>query len=105
MRVHVVDDEVFATAVRSKSTDYRYASRESDQAKLRAFTLDDGLERRCIDLSKSLGLAVSGIDLMITPENEVYCFEVNPSPAFSYYESQTNQPIARAIARYLTGEE
>ena len=105
VRVHVVDDEVFATAVKSRSTDYRYAPQESDQAELRAFTLDDELERRCIGLSKSLGLTVSGIDLKITPENEVYCFEVNPSPAFSYYESQTDQPIAGAIARYLIGEE
>jgi hypothetical protein len=28
---------------------------------------------------------------------------VNPSPAFSYYESHTRQPIARAVARYLCG--
>ncbi len=104
VRVHVVDDEVFATAVKSKSTDYRYAPQESDQAELGALTLDHELERRCVGLSKSLGLTVSGIDLMITPENEAYCFEVNPSPAFSYYESQTNQPIANAIARYLIGE-
>jgi hypothetical protein len=29
---------------------------------------------------------------------------VNPSPAFSYYEAHTGQPIAQAIARYLAGE-
>jgi hypothetical protein len=44
----------------------------------------------------------SGIDLKITPDDEVYCFEVNPSPAFSYYESNTGQPISAAIARALT---
>ena len=43
-----------------------------------------------------------GIDLKITPDDEVYCFEVNPSPAFSYYESNTGQPISAAIARALT---
>jgi hypothetical protein len=31
----------------------------------------------------------------------VYCFEVNPSPAYSYYESHTGQPISAALARYL----
>ena len=41
--------------------------------------------------------------LKITPENYVYCFEVNPSPAFSYYESQTGQPISCAVADYLSG--
>ena len=32
------------------------------------------------------------------------CFEVNPSPAFSFYERRTGLPIATAIARYLAGE-
>ena len=39
--------------------------------------------------------------LKLTPDQQVYCFEVNPSPAFSYYEAHTGQPIAQAIARYL----
>ena len=43
------------------------------------------------------------IDLKITPEGQVYCLEVNPCPAFSYYEIHTEQPIARAVARYLAG--
>ena len=49
------------------------------------------------------GRAFAGIDLKITPENHVYCFEVNPSPAFSYYESQTGQAISTAVADYLSG--
>jgi hypothetical protein len=28
----------------------------------------------------------------------------DPSPAFSYYEANTGQPIAQAIAAYLAGE-
>jgi len=28
-------------------------------------------------------------------------FEVNPSPAYSYYEANTEQPIAASLARYL----
>jgi hypothetical protein len=31
-------------------------------------------------------------------------FEVNPSPAFSYFERDAGQPIARAIALALAGE-
>jgi glutathione synthase/RimK-type ligase-like ATP-grasp enzyme len=46
-------------------------------------------------------LPVAGIDLRRTPEGEWYCFEVNPSPAFTYYESRTGQPIGRAIAKLL----
>jgi len=39
----------------------------------------------------------------VTPDREVYCFEVNPCPAFSYFEANTGQPIADAVAKHLAG--
>jgi D-alanine-D-alanine ligase-like ATP-grasp enzyme len=48
-----------------------------------------------------MGLELAGIDLRIRPNGEVVCFEVNPSPAFSYYEERTGLPIAAAVARHL----
>ena len=65
--------------------------------------LPDELAERCLRLAQALGLAFAGIDLKLTPDRQVYCFEVNPSPAFSYYEAHTGQPIAHAVARYLAG--
>ena len=104
VRVHTVGDKVFATGINTDATDYRYAHKQSgDYAELRPVELSDDLAERCVKLSAGLGLAFAGIDLKITPENHVYCFEVNPSPAFSYYESQTGQPISRAVADYLSG--
>jgi hypothetical protein len=38
------------------------------------------------------------------PEGRHVCFEVNPSPAFSFYEERAKLPIADCIARYLAGE-
>lgn len=38
---------------------------------------------------------------MLADDGGVYCFEVNRSPAFTYFESHTGQPIARAIALAL----
>jgi hypothetical protein len=106
VRVHTIDTEVFATAASTDATDYRYAYRQvGDGAELEAITLPDELAERCIRLSRVLGLAFAGIDLKITPDSQVYCFEVNPSPAFSYYEANTGQPIAQAVARYLAGVE
>jgi glutathione synthase/RimK-type ligase-like ATP-grasp enzyme len=63
----------------------------------------DDLAAQCLALAQDLELPLAGIDLKVTPQDEVYCFEVNPSPAYSYYESQTGQPISAAIARYLSG--
>lgn len=102
VRVHVVDQEVFATAIDSGATDYRYARVQAGQpARLEALTLSDVLAAACVDLARSIGLAFAGIDLKLTPDGRAFCFEVNPCPAFSYYEANTGQPIARAVARYL----
>jgi len=101
VRVHVVGDEIFATRIDSDATDYRYAGRQGGDVDLSATTLSDGLAERCVRLTEALGLAFAGIDLKVASTGEAFCFEVNPSPGFSYYENSTGQPIARAVARYL----
>lgn len=101
VRVHVVADAVFATAIASDATDYRYAHQENRSTILRPIELADALADRCIGLADALNLPIAGIDLKVTPAGEAYCLEVNPSPAFSYYELEADQPISLAIARYL----
>jgi glutathione synthase/RimK-type ligase-like ATP-grasp enzyme len=103
VRVHVVGDEAFATEIVSDTLDYRYARRTGGSAELCVMRLTAELEEKCVRLTAGLGLAFAGIDLKITPGGEVFCFEVNPSPAFSFYEANTGQPIAAAVARYLAG--
>jgi hypothetical protein len=101
-RVHVVGDEVLATEITSDAVDYRYAAQQVDAPPtMRAVELDTDVAQRCVALARDLGLAVAGIDLSITPDGEVYCFEVNPSPGYSYFEANTGQPIARTIAQLL----
>jgi glutathione synthase/RimK-type ligase-like ATP-grasp enzyme len=102
LRVHTIGDEAFAAAVRSDATDYRYAARQSGEpAELRDVRLSSELTEKCLRLSRVLGLEFAGIDLKVTPDDEVFCFEVNPCPAFSYYEANTSQPISAAVARRL----
>jgi glutathione synthase/RimK-type ligase-like ATP-grasp enzyme len=103
VRVHVVKEDVHATEILSDAVDYRYASRSGGSASLRATTLPDALAARCVALTAGLGLAFAGIDLRIGPDGEATCFEVNPAPAYSYYEANTGQPIAASLARYLAG--
>lgn len=102
VRVHTVGGNVYATAIESEATDYRYASQQvGGSAELREVELSSELSQQCLNLAKSLGLEFAGIDLKVTPEKEVYCFEVNPCPAFSYYESSTGQPISQGLAQSL----
>ena len=104
VRVHVVGGEVFATEITSTATDYRYAARDGRQCELRAITLPDELAERCVRLARELRLPLAGVDLRRTPDGDVVCFEVNPMPGYSFYESHTGQPISTALARFLAGK-
>ncbi|QGN56724.1 RimK family alpha-L-glutamate ligase [Nostocoides sp. HKS02] len=104
VRVHVVGGEVFATRIECAATDYRYAAREGLDADLTATTLSDDVAQRCVDLAASLSLPFVGIDLRETPSGDMVCFEVNPMPGYSYFESNTGQPISEALVRLLAGK-
>ncbi|MFA7481186.1 MAG: glutathione synthase [Vulcanimicrobiota bacterium] len=99
-RVHVMGERVFAHRIQAEENDYRY----DKQAEIVAFELDEETEERCLDLTQILGMEIAGVDLRISPEGEVFCFEVNPSPAFSWYEARTGQPITAALCDLLMKE-
>ena len=100
-RVHVVGDEVFGCEIISSGDDYRYAGRSGATVSLRACPLEADVAERCVSVVRGLGLAVAGVDLRYHPAGRWFCFEVNPSPAFTYYQSATGQPIGEAIADLL----
>jgi len=95
-RVHVLGNEVFAVRITSDSLDYRYGQTTMDAA-----VLPEAVAEKCLRVNKMLGLHFSGIDLMRTDDDEWYCFEVNPSPAYSYFEYNSGLPISRALARFM----
>jgi hypothetical protein len=101
LRVHTVGRRAFATSIEASAVDYRYAYLAGEQEKLEEAAISEGFANRCIGLATAFGLDFAGIDFKITDGGEAYCLEVNPSPAFSYYELHTGQPIARAVAEYL----
>jgi len=101
IRVHTVGPLAVATRIRSGAVDYRYASRQGSSADLEPTELPDAVRESCVRLARSMGLLLSGIDLKETPEGEYYCFEVNPSPGFAYYEQHTGQPISAVLIEQL----
>jgi glutathione synthase/RimK-type ligase-like ATP-grasp enzyme len=100
-RVHVVGDEIFTVEIRSTADDYRYARRQGGDTELRSCVLPTEISDQCRSMTYALGLKISGIDLRQSTDGFWYCFEVNPSPAFSYFQEATDQPIDLAIARLL----
>lgn len=106
VRVHVIGELTLATRIAATATDYRYAMQQTGQAaELTAYELPPEVAANCVSLSRALSLDFSGIDLRFAPNGEVYCFEVNPCPGYTYYESHTSQPIAARLAEYLTGHD
>ena len=101
VRVHVVGNELFACRVSSDADDYRYAASNGHGVHMEAHPLSAELTERCLAMSNDMGLFVSGIDLRETADGRWYCFEVNPSPGFTYFAAATGQPIAYAVAHLL----
>lgn len=100
-RVHVVGEELFPCEVVSEADDYRYASRQGAGIELRPCELPPDIGRRARTMAAAMGLPLAGVDLRRTPDGDWYCFEVNPSPGFTFYEPEGEHPIADAVARVL----
>ena len=100
VRAHVVGNEVFACEIEAATIDYRY-SEGGVQAQMRPVELPEDVRLRCLMVSAALDLPLAGIDLLRDADNQWWCFEVNPSPAYTCFEEPTGQPIAAALARWL----
>jgi hypothetical protein len=99
-RAHVVGNEIYSCRVRSDADDYRFPGRHD--VAIDACQLPPDVSERCVQMAAAMNLPVAGIDLRCSRQDgEWYCFEVNPSPAFVYYEQATGLPIGAAVARLL----
>lgn len=104
VRVHVIGDRVFPVRVDSATIDYRY--REGGEgAAMTPTELPDDIADRCRELSRSLDLPLAGVDLFEDADGGWWCFEVNPSPAYSCFEEPTGLPMAEALVEWLAARE
>jgi hypothetical protein len=101
IRVHVIGNETIATGIRSKAVDYRYANRYGEKAYMSPMQLDTDLKKSCVALARALELGVAGIDIRLDAKGDPYCLEVNPMPAFTYFQDRTGQQIGAMIAQYV----
>lgn len=97
-RIHVVGSKVFGCVVRSDADDYRFASRAGLKVEMKCSRIPTDVADRAVRLTHSLGLIVSGLDLRQRTDGTWCCFEVNPSPAFTFYE-----PVADEVAAAIAG--
>ena len=98
VRVHVVGTRWFACSVRSPAADYRHADTTPE---LCEFDLPENIGEKLRAMVQSMNLLVAGVDLRVRPDDTWVCFEVNPSPGFTWYEESTSHQIAEAIVDLL----
>jgi hypothetical protein len=101
VRVHVVGQHTYAAEIESPVIDYRYPLRGGAEPELRPTRVPDEMAERCVGLARLMDLPLAGIDLRRRPDGSYVCFEVNPMPAYTYFEAHTGLPISSALAALL----
>jgi glutathione synthase/RimK-type ligase-like ATP-grasp enzyme len=95
-RAHVLGTHVFSRRIVSNADDYRYGSGTT----IVPAELPPDIKQRCILVAEELGLRFAGIDLRETPDGQWYCFEVNPSPGYTFFEGASGE-LTEALATHL----
>ena len=102
IRVTIVGDDMFATAIRSNPRGYSVDYRMDMAAATFAPTeLPDGVTKPLRVLMQSLGLVYGAADLRRTPDGRYVFLEVNPAGEWRFVEERTGQPITAAMAALL----
>ncbi|WP_067182012.1 MvdC/MvdD family ATP grasp protein [Microtetraspora niveoalba] len=108
LRITVVGDRVFAVAMDSQASrmtrdDFRHY--EGTFISYAIHDLPKDVERRCVELVRSLGLAFGCLDMILTPEGEYVYLELNPNGQWGWLEEFIDLPISEAIADWLAAGE
>lgn len=102
IRVTIVGDEMFATAIRSDphgySVDYRM---DMEAATFAPTELPGDVKEPLRDLMQALGIVYGAVDLLRTAEGQYVFLEVNPAGEWRFVEERTAQPITAAMADLL----
>lgn len=104
LRVTVVGDEVFAAKIisadRGPFRDWRYGHIDNTFT-AEATVIDDGLRKKCLQLTRHFDLHYGAIDLIVDKEGTVWFLEINPNGQWAFIEEATGQPIGKAMAKLL----
>ena len=98
IRVHVVGTQISALMIKAPDIDYRYS--EESKRQYSSIDLPKEIQKECIEVTRSLGLVLSGIDLLKL-DDKYYILEINPSPAYVFFEKRLgSDEISNMIFNY-----
>ncbi|MGD2141901.1 MAG: hypothetical protein PVH79_00295 [Candidatus Bathyarchaeota archaeon] len=98
VRCMVIDGEVIGREKRSNPEDFRYNVSAGGLAEPFEDSIHDEL---AIRVAKAVGLKISGIDILPTPEGRPYVLEANCFPGYTALIEATRIPIHARIVDYF----
>jgi glutathione synthase/RimK-type ligase-like ATP-grasp enzyme len=110
VRATVVGNKVFAAIVRDKNPklgfirDWRAGQIVETGLYFEPYTLSKRMQDQCIGLVRKMGLQYGAIDLIADPTGKFWFLEINPNGQWAFVESETGQPIGKAMAQLLEGK-
>ncbi|MBL8683583.1 MAG: alpha-L-glutamate ligase [Myxococcales bacterium] len=106
VRVTVVGEKIFATAVRIARGDYRYDYRVGlHDAVVEAHSLPPPVVEKIRRLMDRLGLVYGALDFRRTARGDYVFLEVNPSGQWLFMEDRSAQPITEAVVDWLVAHD
>lgn len=104
LRIILVKERVFAAEIHSQENDetkHDWRKNQSVDIPYKIHKLPQSIEKKCIELTKKLGLNYGAIDMIVSPENEYVFLEINPNGQFAWLEGKTELEISKSIAYTL----
>lgn len=102
LRVTVIGEQVFGCKIVSKDLDWRSSQSKSDTI-YTPFTLEDSFARKCIEMTKYLGLNFGAFDFVQSIEEDLFFLEINPNGQWGFIEEKTGLSLSKAMAELLVG--
>ncbi|MEZ5360607.1 MAG: hypothetical protein R3F48_17465 [Candidatus Zixiibacteriota bacterium] len=103
IRVIVIEDQVFATAIysqeyKSTAVDWRtWDVLEDVDLEHAKITLPPNIEKKCVQLTKLYQLKYSAIDLVKSTDGTFYFLELNPNGQWAWIEGKVGYPIRDSL--------
>lgn len=105
LRIFIVNKKMYPMAIFSQLDDQtKYDFRNYNKSRPSRnvpFKIKKEIQEKLTKFMDKVGLNTGSIDLILTPENEYYFLEVNPTGQFGWVSADCNYYITREIAKIL----